>query len=135
MYTILLQLVYSFSIVIILEIEHQVLASVTKLTSIMKLIPRLSELIEPDFGLLEYLLRLEVLSRTQYDQVCSVIGAAYGRSKAVLERLKSEDQCDKLLQALKETGQQHVVNFVTQDGGQTGNISCEILDVIMKYST
>jgi len=93
----------------------------------MKLISRLSELIEPDFGLLESLLRLEVLSRTEYDHVYSVSGAAYRRSKAVLELTKSEDQCGKLMQALKETGQQHVVNFVTQDEGQTDTISREML--------
>jgi len=97
----------------------------------MKLISRLSELIEPDFGLLECLLRLEVLSRSEYDDVCSVSGAAYRRSKAILELMKSEDQCDKLLQALKETGQQHVVNFITEDGGQTDNSYTKFY---MKYS-
>ena len=88
------------------------------LASLLALKSQLSKLIEPDFGLLEYLLRMEALSCTQYDDVRCETGAAYRRSEAVLDLVKSEDQCDKLLQALKETEQQHVVNYITKNGGQ-----------------
>jgi len=78
---------------------------------------RLADIIEPDFGLLDELLRLEVLSRREYNKVRSGDKAAYERSDAVLNLLISENQCDKFLKALQRTHQQHVVNFITQNGG------------------
>jgi len=79
---------------------------------------QLSEFIEPDFGLLEYLLSQEVLSRSEYSEILSESGVAHRRSEALLNCLRSEDQCCKFLKALEETDQQHVVNFITQNGGQ-----------------
>ena len=76
------------------------------------------DIIEPDFGLLDELLRLEVLSRRQYNKVRSGDKAAYERSDAVLDLLTSEDQCVNFLKALERTDQQHVANFITQSGGQ-----------------
>ena len=91
------------------------------LSSITTLKDRLADIIEPDFGLLDELLRLEVLSRREYNKIRSGNKAAYERSDAVLDLLTTEDQCDKFLKALQRTGQQHIVNFVTQNGGQTCN--------------
>jgi len=88
----------------------------------MRLKSQLSDIIEPDFGLLDDLLRLEVLSRRQYDDIRSEKRAAYRRSEAVLDLLTSEDQCVKFLTALQQTGQRHVVNFITQNGGQCTRI-------------
>ena len=79
---------------------------------------RLTDFIEPDFGLLDHLLSQEVLTRRQYDKVQAGDKAAYERSKSLLDLLKSEDQCRKFLRALQRTGQQHVVNFITQNGGE-----------------
>ena len=79
---------------------------------------RLADIIEPDFGLLDELLRLELLSRRQYDDVRSERRAAYRRSEAVLDLLTSESQCGKFVDALQRTHQQHVANFITQNGGQ-----------------
>jgi len=42
----------------------------------------------------------------------------YRRNDALLDFLTSEDKCDKFLQALKRTGQPHVVNFVTANGSK-----------------
>jgi len=67
--------------------------------------------------MLEELLRLEVLTRREYDDVRSERRAAYRRSEALLNVVTSEDQCVKFLTALQRTGQQHVVNLVTQNGG------------------
>ena len=86
--------------------------------NIVNLKHRLSDISEPDFGLLDHLLRLNVLSRKQYEDVRSEKGAAYRRSEAVLDMLKTEDQCDKFLKALQRTGQQHVVNFIVANKGQ-----------------
>ena len=87
------------------------------LNAILKLKFRLSNIVEPDFGLLDELLSLEVLNRREYDDVRSERRAAYRRSKAILDCLTTEDQCGKFLKALQRTGQQHIVNFVTQSGG------------------
>ena len=63
--------------------------------SVLSFIPlmrhRIADIIEPDFGLLDELLRLEVLTRREYDDVCSERGAAYRRSEAVLDLLTSVD--------------------------------------------
>ena len=92
--------------------ESRLLTSVTKLKS------RLSDIMEPDFGLLDELLGLEVLTRRQYDDVCSERGAAYRRSEAILECLTTDDQCNKFVKALQRTSQPYVVNFITQSGGK-----------------
>jgi len=93
------------------------------LVSITRLKSQLSDFIEPDFGLLDHLLSLDVLTRRQYDDVRYDKGAPYRRTEAMLDLLTTEDQCDKFLKALQRTGQQHVVNFITQNGGQIQNDS------------
>jgi len=87
------------------------------LNAILKVKSRLSDIVEPDFGLLDELLSMEVLNRREYDDVRSERRAAYRRSEAILDLLTSEDQCGKFLKALQRTGQQHIINFVTQSGG------------------
>ena len=84
----------------------------------MKLKSRLSDLIEPDFGLLEELLRVGVLTRRQYAKVRSGDKAAFERNEALLDLLASEDQCDKFVKALQRTHQVHLANFIAHDGGQ-----------------
>jgi len=88
------------------------LASITRLKS------QLSEIIEPDFGLLGHLLSLDVLTRKQYNRVRAGDKAAYERSEALLDLLTTEEQCQKFLKALQRTQQRHVVNYITQNGGQ-----------------
>jgi len=83
----------------------------------------LSSIIEPDFGLLDQLLSLDVLSRTQYDDIRSERLAAYRRSEAILDLLVTEEQCNKFLKALQLTHQQHVVNLIVRNGGQTISVS------------
>ena len=77
---------------------------------------RLGDFIDPDFGLLEELLRLEVLTRRACARVRSE-RTVYERNDALLDLLTSEDQCVKFLNALQRTGQQHVVNYIRQNGG------------------
>jgi len=87
------------------------LANITRLKS------DLTSIVEPDFGLLDQLLGLEVLTRRQYDDIRSEKRAAYRRSEAVLDLLVSEDQCEKFVKVLLRTGQKHVVNYIKQNGG------------------
>ena len=90
------------------------------LSSITALKSSLAYFIEPDFGLLGDLLRLHVLNLRQLEHIRSE-RTVYDRNDALLDLLTSEDQCVKLLVALQRTGQQHVVNFITQNGGQKHN--------------
>lgn len=92
-------------------------ADVTTLAKIENLKSCLPDLIEPDFGFLDELLSLEVLTDRQYEKVRVGDKAAYERNEAVLDLLVSEEQCDKFLKALQCTGQQHVVHFIMQNGG------------------
>ena len=85
---------------------------------IMRLKSDLANIVEPDFGLLDELLRLDVLTRRQYTKLRSGDKTAYEKNDALMDLLVSEDQCSKFLIALERTGQQHVVNFVKQNGGQ-----------------
>jgi len=102
------------------------------LSNTMRLKSALSNVVEPDFGLLDELLRLMVLTGRQYDDIRSEKRAAYRRSEAVLDLLETEDQCDKFVTALQRTDQQHVVNLITQNGGQSRclSLSCFIQVVV-----
>jgi len=93
------------------------------LSSIRELKPRLSDFIEPDFGLLDELLRLEVLSRREIAKVRTGDKTVYERNDALLDLLVSEEQCGGFRTALQRTGQQHAVNFITENGGQNVNDS------------
>jgi len=88
-----------------------ILANITRLKS------DLANFIEPDFGLLDQLLSLDVLTRRQMAKVRSE-RTVYERNDALLDLLETEDQCNKFVKALQRTSQQHVVNFITQNGGQ-----------------
>jgi len=87
----------------------------------MTLKSSLADYIEPDFGLLNELLRLDVLTPRQVDDVRSE-RTVFRRNDALLDLLTSEEQCVKFLTSLQRTGQHHVVNFITQNGGQVDNL-------------
>ena len=84
---------------------------------IVRLKYRMSDIIEPDFGLLDQLLSLGVLTNRQYDKVRSGDKTAYEQNDALLDLLTSDEQCDKFMTALQRTQQQHVVNFIKENGG------------------
>ena len=88
------------------------------LTNIIRLKSQLSDFIEPDFGLLDQLYVLGVLTRKQRSKILAGDRATYERTEALLDLLTTEEHCDKFLKALQRTAQQHVVNFITRNGGQ-----------------
>ena len=92
------------------------------LPSITTLKYRLADFIEPDYGLLDHLLSLHVLTLRQFAKVRSE-RTVYERNDTLLDLLTTEEQCDKFLKALERTGQQHVVNYIRQNGGQKRNLS------------
>ena len=87
------------------------------MSAITTLKSSLAYFIEPDFGLLSHLLQLHVLNLKQLEDIRSE-RTVCRRNEALLDLLTSEDKCDKFLTALERTGQQHVVNFIKQNGGQ-----------------
>jgi len=87
------------------------------LTSIIRLKSRLSDLIEP-FELLDKLLSLQFLTRRQYNKIRKEDKAAEEQNEALLDLVTAEGQCDKFLEALRKTDQGHIINLITQDGGQ-----------------
>ena len=91
------------------------------LENIMRLKSALTNIVEPDFGLLDELMRLEVLTRPEVADVRSE-RTVYRRNAAFLDLLASEEQCDKFLKALERTGQHHIVNFVRGNGGRKTDI-------------
>ena len=96
------------------DYEHRTLSAITTLKC------QLVDFIEPDIGLLDELLRLEVLSQAEYEDIRSE-RRMYDRNDALFDVLTTEGQCVKFLTALQNTHQQHVLNFVTQNGGQRSN--------------
>ena len=83
----------------------------------MRLKSALTNIVEPDFGLLDELMRLEVLTLPELADVRSE-RTVYRRNAALLDLLKSSDQCDKFLTALQRTQQPHIINFIVQNGGK-----------------
>ena len=83
----------------------------------MRLKSDLANIVEPDFGLLDQLLSLGVLTRRQLAKVRSE-RTVYERNDAMLDLLVSDVQCNKFVKALQRTDQQHIINFITQNGGQ-----------------
>ena len=89
------------------------------MSAITTLKNRLADIIEPDFELLDDLLRLKVLSRRECAKVRRE-RTVYERNEALLDLITSEDRCIKFLEALR-TEQEHVMNYITQNGGQKHN--------------
>jgi hypothetical protein len=74
--------------------------------------------VEPDYGLLDDLGRVDVLTPQELANI--------HQQKATAERTgwllkcvakKTEEQCQLFLQALDNTSQTHVVNFINGNGG------------------
>ena len=95
----------------ILDVVPSLLSNVRRLKS------DLAHIIEPDCGLMDELLSLEVLTDVQLAEVCSE-ETVFERNDTLLDLLESEDQCEQFIVALEQTDQQHVVNYLSQHGGQ-----------------
>ena len=85
--------------------------------SIKRLKSQISDIMEPDFGLLDQLVILGVLTLRELGDVQSE-RTVYRRNDALLDLLTSDEHCDKLLTALQRTQQEHVMNFIKENGGQ-----------------
>jgi len=106
------------------------------LDKIKRLKSHLVNIIEPGAGwwsgLLFELVCLEVLTYKQRDDVRSH-QTVRERNSALLDLLVSQDQCDKFVTALQQTGQQAVIEFIVQSGGQqhctvVSSVVCDVTD-------
>ena len=102
--------IYLFFVVFTGE-EPNFLANIVKLRSF------LAHIIEPDFGLLDELLSVGVISCDELTDVCAE-RMVCSRNEAVLDLLTSQDQCSKFMNALLRTDQEHVISFISQNGGK-----------------
>ena len=81
----------------------------------------LCELMEPDFGLLDHMCSFGILSPLAADEINSAM-SSYNRNEIILRNVIDCDDRDKqesFLRALTHTRQQHIVNFINTDGGNT----------------
>ena len=83
---------------------------------------RLSEIIQPDFGLVHQLLSRDVITYRDHEEVRAG-ESIYSRTDRLLHRLSSaaltSSQYHELLSALDYTRQTHVANFIRGNGGSS----------------
>ena len=79
---------------------------------------RLAGIIEPDFGLLDELLAVCVLTLRQVAEIRSE-KTLYKRNDVLLDLLLTEDKCSRFLAALRKTGQPHIAYLIELNGGKT----------------
>ena len=81
--------------------------------------PKLVTLIEPDYGLLHELRSKGILDEIQIAHVGGGVNI-YEKNNRLLQHFQdeSDEVCQKFLNALKSTGQEHIANFIECDGGQ-----------------
>ena len=86
--------------------------------TIKRLKPQLSVIMKADYRLMGELSReLRVLTDKQCFDILSE-RTERRRNDALLDLLTSEELCDKFMTALQRTQQQHVVNYIIENGGQ-----------------
>ena len=83
-----------------------------------KLRYKLSEIIEPDVDFLNKLVQRKVITKKQSERICSR-ETAYDKNSELIEYLLTSytGHFSKVMKALEDTGQQHVVNYVDSGGG------------------
>jgi Caspase recruitment domain len=91
-----------------------------RLLVLRHLADQLQHIVEPDYGLLDQLLLLRVLTLDEVEEIRHHIGATR-KSRMLLDRIidKSDEKIvDNFVEALIHTDQQHVVNVINHSGGE-----------------
>src|SRR6218665_2269101 len=94
------------------EINENTLANVA-IPEIHKL---LVERINPDFGILDKLLASKALSRVEIAEV-KKLSTPHEKNSRLLELVTENEKLKEFFNALKDTHQEHLVNYVTAKGG------------------
>lgn len=78
----------------------------------------LEEVLDPDFGLLDKLLEIGTLSFREIVDIKSK-DTFYKRNSELLDLICKKKKSDCLVNALTDTNQSHVVNYLIGDGGES----------------
>lgn len=76
----------------------------------------LEERIDPDFGLLDKLLSSAVLTRRQIDRIRAQ-ETFQDRNAKLLDCILDGNLYDSLIQSLRDSRQNHIVNYLSRNGG------------------
>jgi hypothetical protein len=87
--------------------------------NIHKLKGHLRDIIDPDFGLLDHLISLDILTLENVKEI-KFEKTAWKRNDKLLEFFagKTVNECQQFLAVLETLSQCHVVEFIRQNGGQ-----------------
>jgi Caspase recruitment domain len=78
----------------------------------------LTSIIEPDSGLLDLMHSRKILNYEELVKILS-FNTVYEKNKALLKWLveRYTGHCSEIMDVLKESGQKHIVHYLTADGG------------------
>lgn len=76
----------------------------------------LEERMDPDFGLLDKLLASAILTRRQIDRIRAQ-ETFQDRNAKLLDYILEGNLYDSLIQSLRDSRQNHVVNYLSRNGG------------------
>ena len=86
---------------------------------VCKLRETLSKLIDPDLAFLDSLCEKEVITGDQFGDIYKQSDEIQKNNQLLTYLLNNNNvNLGELMQALEETGQKHIVNFVSSDGGR-----------------
>ena len=77
----------------------------------------ITDRLDPDFGLLDKLLASRSLTRSEVAKV-KAVSDSYGRSGKLLEYVFDKGIYEEFLDALRDTQQTHLANFILSNGGK-----------------
>lgn len=81
----------------------------------------LEEVIDPDFGLLDKLLETCTLSWREIADI-KTKDTFYKRNSELLDLISRKKKYDRLINALTNTNQSHVVKYINADGGERRSV-------------
>ena len=93
------------------------------MTLLLPLRDKLKNIIDPDFGLLDYLRQYEVIKDDDYDEIRAVATASK-RAGLLLELIEYNVYSMAFLNALSQTRQRHVVNYIQSNGRKKNFLIC-----------
>src|SRR6218665_579410 len=94
----------------------------------------LQERMDPDSGLLDKLLANKTLSKIEYDGI-KVHHLFYERNARLLDCISQKKKHDSLIDALRETRQNHLVNYLIGNGGTANSYYRPIVFLNLGYNS
>lgn len=85
----------------------------------------LEDRIDPDFGLLDKLLKCAALSRKDLSKV-KAKSTFQERNAELLDHIAKQHKCTELIAALQETRQGHIVKYLEENGSKAHFLSVSV---------